>query len=412
MAMALTAEQSGDSFFERLLGLPAGALPIPLDTQSNSLLTGARKSDEPKDPVLWTKIASSVEALPRPVLQVWYWPDAAPFAVSLSHDVDEVRWSWRRRLLMAGRHPGTLLEKKERYWNFDRVVALEESRGVRSSWYFVADGSHPRDPPYRLRDVSAIMRELQGKGFEVGVHGSFLSYNDAGRMKREHDAICQTLSRPVPGVRQHFLNFDPNSTWRHQEAAGFSYDSSMARNDTSGFSVGLALPYRPPARKLLEIPLILMDGQLFWHERFTVEQAIANCQSLASRVQATGGLLTLNWHQHTFDEYSFPGWWEVYSQMVDFLRARTTLFLTSEQVMRWWEVREGISVKAKSDGAGSGEWTVTSPVATDTVAVRLLGGTPRYLESSGGGRTVIRDGEPYLVLQLKAGEPLTVSAGW
>ena len=79
------------------------------------------------------------------------WPDGHPFALALSHDVDRVakRWQFlyypvyaivRRELDQLWRHVkslGALLRGADPYWNFERIMALEDKLGVRSTFFFL-----------------------------------------------------------------------------------------------------------------------------------------------------------------------------------------------------------------------------------------------------------------------------------
>jgi peptidoglycan/xylan/chitin deacetylase (PgdA/CDA1 family) len=75
------------------------------------------------------------------------WPDAADFAFVLTHDVET--GEGMRRVL--------------------QIADLEEEVGFRSSWNVV---------PYKYAIDQGIIRELQGRGFEIGVHG----YNHDGKL--------------------------------------------------------------------------------------------------------------------------------------------------------------------------------------------------------------------------------------
>ncbi len=70
----------------------------------------------------------------------WFWPDAHPAALVLTHDVE------------TGDGLRLALE----------LADLEEERGFRSSFNVVA-GDYPVD--------DGILRELAGRGFEIGLHG-------------------------------------------------------------------------------------------------------------------------------------------------------------------------------------------------------------------------------------------------
>lgn len=401
------------TLYEDVLGVPPGTLTVPERDESSSLLDGSRPNPSPKVPIVTDSMIRAAGSIVDPILQKWFWPEAAPFCVALSHDVDEVLWSWRRRLLMGARHPRTLLEPNGRYWNFERILALERRFEVKSSWYFVADGEHPRDPPYRLSDVNDMMHNLERSGHEVGVHGSFLSYKDGRMLQREREAIGAELGHPPLGVRQHFVNFDPAITWKIQEAAGFSYDTTLAFNSVSGFRAGTCHPYTPLGYGLLEVPLILMDGQLFRYEEFGVPEAKTNCERIASEVIARNGLLTMNWHQHTYDEYSFPGYWSVYEHMLRWLHQKEARFMTGGELWRWWRARSRVQVQPGERRPGGASWTVSAPEEIDGLALRVLGARPRALNADVPHSIVTRGLDTFLLLSaVRARSQVTVTADW
>lgn len=401
------------SIFESTLGIAAGTMAPAENPELEEMIGALRENPTPKVPVATDAMLRALDAVGHPVLQKWYWPEARSFCVCLSHDVDEVRWSWRRRLLMAGLHPRTVFEPNDHYWNFDRVLELERSFRVKSSWYFVANGKHPRDPPYSLRDVAEVMRNLQEKGQEVGVHGSFLSYRDERMLQMEREVISQVVGRPIPGIRQHFVNFEAPLTWKIQESVGFSYDTTLALNRTSGFRVGLCHPYRPSGYRILELPLILGDWQLFWYERLNVRQAVENCERLAREVADRHGLLTMNWHQQTYDGYSFPGWWDVYEHMLKWLSDRNPVFMTSEQVWRWWAARDAVLIERKEQGERRESWQIMAPKGIQGLTVRMAGLPSANFATDVEHMTVTQEGGNFLILtELQPGEPETVTVEW
>jgi len=398
---------------ESILGVPANTLDESIEAELRPLMSAAQAPPDPKVPSTTDHLLSALRTVRSPTLQKWFWPDANPFCVGLSHDVDEVRWSWRRRMLMAARHPATMFEGNLRYWNFERILDLERRHGVRSSWFFVADGSHPRDPPYHLEDVREAIRLVIRVGNEVGLHGSFLSYNDSGRMQREREAICSAVGDSVPGVRQHFLNFDPARTWKIQESAGFTYDSTLAFNEVSGFRTGMCHPYYPPGHRILEIPLVLMDGQLFWYEHLSVSEAISNSERLANEVIRRHGLLTLNWHQHTYDAYSFPGWWAVYEHMLRWLTERRALFLSYGEIAKWWAQRDAVSIRSQRESGLGRTWAIQSTEPVRGLTLRALGVPASEFGADVPHHVVSLAGESMLVLdELRPNVPVVVTVGW
>ncbi len=90
---------------------------------------------------------AAVAALNDPTPIIHPWPTGSRFAFVLTHDVET--------------HYGV-----ER---IERLAAIEEELGLRSSWNIV---------PYNYQVDPGLLRDLVSRGFEIGVHG----YNHDGRL--------------------------------------------------------------------------------------------------------------------------------------------------------------------------------------------------------------------------------------
>jgi len=306
------------------------------------------------------------------------WKNGARFAVALTHDVDDVRlYSLRQswRLLRLARGPrsyafrkgvGTALATLGRigrggdpYWNFDRWAAEESRRGFRSCFYFCPPAPrerHEYDAQYTMDDlvefegrrmtVSGLTRALAERGFEIGLHGGYLSHRDAEELAREKRQIEEAAGRVVAGVRQHFLRFDVARTWSAQERAGFDHDSTLGYNEAIGFRAGIAAPFHPwdagrgGAMPLLELPLTAMDGALFRTMKLDAAAAAAKVREHLERVEEAGGLAVLLWHPNAAAEEHFPGWWPCYLAALDHLAARNAWVATPGEIAAWWRERE------------------------------------------------------------------------
>ncbi|MFQ5349978.1 MAG: hypothetical protein ACE5EG_06015, partial [Thermoanaerobaculia bacterium] len=177
------------------------------------------------------------------------WPGGARFALGLSHDVDRVAKRGQfpfnaGRAVLRGR-PGWLADEArslaalirgdEPYWNFDRIQALEERLGVRSTFFFLDETGRASLTSwrsnvlfrgrYRVADpgVGRAIRELDAGGWEIGLHGSYNSHLDADLLGSEKARLEQVLGRRVVGTRQHYLRLAVPETWRIQAGLGLQY---------------------------------------------------------------------------------------------------------------------------------------------------------------------------------------------
>jgi hypothetical protein len=312
----------------------------------------------------------------RTLERVARWPGGAPFAATLSHDVDDVSLrslaqAWR--LLAQARSPGSYAFRgglaavaralrrggaPDPYESFERWIAEESGRGFRSTFYFCPPAParrHEYDALYTLEDtiafegrrvtIAALMRELHARGFEVALHGSYLSHVSAEQLASQKRQIESGLGAPVAGIRQHYLRFDRARTWDAQEQAGFTCDATLGYNETPGFRAGIAAPFHPWSAKrrgahaILELPLTCMDGALFRSLRLDPEQASAAVLDHLAEAESAGGLASLLWHPNAAAEDLFPGWWRCYLVALAQLAARGAWVAPAREVERWWRER-------------------------------------------------------------------------
>jgi len=319
---------------------------------------------------------AKLERVPR-------WKKGAPFAVALSHDVDDVRLRSVRqalRLIGSARSPGSYAVRggvaalarsiapagRDPYAQFERWADEESRRGFRSTFFAFARPRrvHEYDALYALGDrvpfegrrprVGTMFRALAGAGFEIGLHGSYESWRDAGELGEQRERLARATGQEIRSTRQHFLRFDLARTWDTQEAAGFATDATLGYNECPGFRAGIAAPFHPwdpsrdngasdargGGRELLEVPLTLMDGSLFRAMGLTREQAMARTLAHIDAIEAAGGMGGLLWHPNAAAESLFPGWWDCFIAALDHLAARGAWVTSVGEIADWWRERE------------------------------------------------------------------------
>lgn len=272
----------------------------------------------------------------------------------LSHDVDALNKTVQLRLkatvmsgiatlrhLLGGRMRSALSRVKGAiefaatnadYWLFDQVCAAEDERGFRSMFMF-ADNAASRgpvpwliDPSYKATEprVAALIRDLHERGWQIGIHPGFNTWNDADQIASTREQVAAALDGPVTDCRQHWLRFSWRQTWAAQSKAGVTLDFTLGFNDRSGFRNGAALCHHPWDREahrphaLKSIPTIIMDSH--FHDYAFPEDPAAAMVPWVDEVIAVGGEASLLWHVHTMhDEY---GWGPSYLALLDLLAAR------------------------------------------------------------------------------------------
>ena len=317
--------------------------------------------------ILFSCLVQAQAGKNQPLIYKTFWPEGKPFAVSLTHDVDEIRKTYQwltypARKITRGDWRGLTtqcrsfirkLRGDEPFWTFDALSRLEDSLGVRSSLYFlhetgkvsITDKETWRHAGrrYRFADprVRAVLRDLFRREWDVGLHGSFYSYTNEETISSEKRELEQALGQTVCGGRQHNLNLKIPYTWLIQERAGLIYDSTLGYNDCMGFRWGISFPFRPflPDENrlsgVLQLPLVIEDLPYF-RSPTRWEDFLDICR----RVHISHGMITLLWHHSVFNEMEFPGWAKDYADIIGYCKKMNAWVTDAKSISRWWTGRE------------------------------------------------------------------------
>ena len=113
-----------------------------------------------------------------------------------------------------------------------------------------------------------MIREIDRQGWEIGLHPSWYSFDDADELKRQKEILEKALGHEIVSIRQHYLHYDIRITPAVHAEAGFKYDSTLGFNDNVGFRFGTCYPYHlydlnaEKELPIMEIPLVIHDGAM------------------------------------------------------------------------------------------------------------------------------------------------------
>jgi hypothetical protein len=205
-------------------------------------------------------------------------------------------------------------------YTFDWYLQILEAGKLKGVFYFIPDNSEPGNGLYELQneEIKKLLLKIDSYGHEIGVHGSYQSFNDAEKIcsqkKRLEDFLEKIgIDRKVEGNRQHYLRLDVSVTPDLLEKAGFKYDSSGGFADSPGFRFGTAKEFSMwswATRKKLKLkqrPLICMECSVI------AENYLALGYSLKARELMAGlkakslyynGNFVLLWHNSSLQSKS------------------------------------------------------------------------------------------------------------
>ena len=269
--------------------------------------------------------------------------------VCLTHDVDRVRKTYQyvtktRKALMKGQFCRAWkminrgFEADSPYWGFDTLIDIENKYGVKSTFFFLEESAkvkwwHPKSYKialgrYHVNEpkVAEMMQYLDTHGWEIGLHGSYYSYDNPELLKREKTAIEDVLGHEIIGVRQHYLNWNEN-TWRYQKEVGLKYDSTWGYTRAIGYKGNKVAPFFPCGdADFCEIPLVIMDS-CFENDRDRWEKL----EQIIAQAEKEEGIIVINFHTNNFDETEFPAYKCNYMRLIETLKTRGAEFITMKE---------------------------------------------------------------------------------
>lgn len=307
----------------------------------------------------------------QPLVCKSMWPSGKRYGVCLTHDIDEIKKTYQWITFPARflykldfrRMKGQIRSGKEKiigiepFWTFPALMQLEKDMHVRSSLYFLNEQSqcklfHPKSWRHHGRryefsntKLQPVFEQLKMGGWDIGLHGSFDSYQERGKLAEEKRYLEQIIKNKVIGIRQHNLNLKIPETWIHQESAGLKYDTTLGFNNAVGFRCGYCYPFSPVDLKeekilnIVEIPLIIEDLPYFrLKDRETTFSAILQ------KVIKVHGVLTLLWHHSVFNENEFPGWGMAYKNMIEQCLNHEGWVTSGSEIYEWIRKRNELKV--------------------------------------------------------------------
>lgn len=171
------------------------------------------------------------------------------------------------------------METRAGNWNrdpfntFGRMMDLAEGENHRIDFYFLA-GTHQNwkhgwyklDHPF----IRELLRSVSSRGHRIGLHGSFGTFRNSDKLKRQRADLANTcaalgIGQNIKDNRQHYLQFDARISPQALEKAGLASDSSGGFADRPGFRFGTCRSFRmwnwveSRPSNVLQHPLILME---------------------------------------------------------------------------------------------------------------------------------------------------------
>ena len=300
-------------------------------------------------------LRTAVEHVTGQLVKPRTWGTDAAFAAFVTHDIDNLRSSWKApakadlragRVIRFGQRLSQHLTQPDAWDNLNTVAATVAEYGAHTTFFILSEHRPGRDgtpnADYRLTPrLRQQLRKLQQQGHEIGLHASI---GTATHLPSFLDEKETRLGLPVAGNRFHYLRWEPRQTPALLEAAvgtGLHYDSTLGFAEHFGFRNSYCHPFYPfnfatgQAHSFLEIPLQVMDTTLHHPDYLQLRAAeiLPALQPMFAEIEKFGGVASILWHNDHFDPANTTTGPRQFAEIMGYLRQRGAAFLTGSQIV-------------------------------------------------------------------------------
>ena len=210
------------------------------------------------------------------------------------------------------------------YDTFDLQLALQEKYDLEVVYFvLLADyGLNDKNIPFQSRKFQLLIKHLADHA-KVGIHPSFGSNKDDGKLKEEWIRLKNIIKREVTMSRQHFLKLTFPKTYRNLIDLGIHHDYSMGYAAYPGFRASVCHPFYfydlelEQSTSLKIHPFTVMDATFKYYLNFTPAQALSLTKELIHEVKKVNGTFVTLWHNETWSEHgAWKGWSQLYEEIV------------------------------------------------------------------------------------------------
>jgi glycosyltransferase involved in cell wall biosynthesis len=255
-----------------------------------------------------------------PIPFIWFWPDGAEAALTLTHDVEAI----------GGR-------------DFcEQLMDIDDSFGFKSSFQVV--------PESRYEVSEAFIQRFHEREFELNVH----DINHDGHLFRKHDEFV-VRARQINEYAKRFQasGFRSGSLYRNLrwfDAFTFSYDMSVpnvGHLDPQGGGCCTLFPYF--VKKVLEIPVTVTQDYSLFHilNTYSIDLWKEQC----GLILKGNGLINIIVHPDYIREQQGQNCYrKLLEYLTDFRRENKIWTALPGQIDRWWRQRRELKLTQVGTG--------------------------------------------------------------
>lgn len=203
---------------------------------------------------------------------------------------------------------------------------LHEKHKLKPYYFFLLahqPGKYDKNISPNDKSMQALIADQMIR-YPIGIHPSWQSGDDAGKLKEEIQALSNITGNAVLSSRQHYIRFTLPATFRMLIEYGIKYDFSMGYGSINGFRASVASPYfwydleNEKQTELLLFPFCYMEANSFYEQHYSPAQALEEMRHYEKEVKAVNGYLFTIWHNSFLGtDKLHEGWRDTYQRFIE-----------------------------------------------------------------------------------------------
>jgi len=214
--------------------------------------------------------------------------------------------------------------KKDPYDTYDQLNAIQQEFNIHCIYFFLLGdyGINDKNVSATRKNFQSLIKSIADYN-EVGIHPSYASNTDPGRLRMEQYRLQKIVRREIMRSRQHFLKLEFPITYRNLLDCDISDDYTMGFAAEPGFRAGTCTTYqfydldRESVTPLRIHPFMAMDATFKYYKKIRPEEVLGYVQPLIRSVKAVEGTFISLWHNESIGNHPpWDGWSDVYREVV------------------------------------------------------------------------------------------------
>jgi len=215
--------------------------------------------------------------------------------------------------------------KKDPFDTYDWLDDLHQQYNLMPTYFFLVaekNGQYDKNIlPHKDAMWNLVARHA--KKYQVGLHPSWQSGDDAALLKREKAQLQAMKGSDATISRQHYIRFNLPQTYQRLIEVGITDDYSMGYGSINGFRASVASVFywydleKEEQTDLRIHPFCFMDANSFYEQKQTPGEALDEMKHYYNLCRSVDGTLITIWHNNFLGSAKmFDIWAAAYRQFI------------------------------------------------------------------------------------------------